>query len=147
MKRKNFLIIGILSSLLLLGCASNEKEKVTACAIEFAHDFFNLHFDKAVQNCTSESRKWIEFYASNLTEEDMEVIRNFPEAPYVMTADCLQINDSTATVRCIICNTPATDSLEQRKGHIIPERNILIPMWKNGSRWTVRMEGPLQNAR
>lgn len=80
-------------------------------------------------------------------EHDLEAVRSAPEEAYVSSTECQQINDSTALVRCIVCQALAADSLEQQKGRIVPEAAYLIPLRKEGRRWLVRMEGPLQNAK
>lgn len=126
---------------------SEEEEQANSRAKEFAEDYFNLRFDEAYGNCTEDSRKWIAFRASNITGHDLEAVRSAPEGAYVRSAECQQINDSTALVRCIVCQALAADSLERQRGRIVPVAAYLIPLRKEGRRWLVRMEGPLRNAR
>ena len=147
-KRKRWpLVLCLLTGLGAAGCTNKEEEQVNSRAKEFAENYFNLRFDKAYGNCTEDSRKWMAFRASNITEHDLEAVRSAPEEAYVSSTECQQINDSTALVRCIVCQALAADSLEQQKGRIDPEAAYLIPLRKEGRRWLVRMEGPLQNAK
>ena len=147
-KRKRWpLVLCLLTGLGAAGCTNKEEEQVNSRAKEFAENYFNLRFDKAYGNCTEDSRKWMAFRASNITEHDLEAVRSAPEEAYVSSTECQQINDSTALVRCIVCQALAADSLEQQKGRIVPEAAYLIPLRKEGRRWLVRMEGPLQNAK
>lgn len=147
-KRKRWpLVLCLLTGLGAAGCTSEEEEQANSRAKEFAEDYFNLRFDEAYGNCTEDSRKWIAFRASNITEHDLEAVRSAPEEAYVSVTECLQINDSTALVRCVVCQALAADSLEQQRGRIVPEAAYLIPLRKEGRRWLVRMEGPLQNAK
>lgn len=139
---------GILFLLVTLtgSCTIEEEEKAMAQATKFAENYFNLRFDKAYEYCTKDSRTWIAFRASNITERDLEAVRQAKEEAYVASADCKQMNDSTALVRLVICEALAPDSLEQQKGRIAPEMTILIPLKKEEREWRIRMEGPLQNA-
>lgn len=128
------------------GCATEEEEKAMAQATEFAENYFNLRFDKAYECCTEDSREWIAFRASNITEKDLEAVRQAEEEAYVASADCERTDDSTALVRLVVREALAPDSLEQREGRIAPETAVLVPLRKEGRKWRVRMEGPLQNA-
>lgn len=136
----------LLAALFAAGCVSEDEEKAVAEAKGFAEDFFNLRFDEAYAHCTPDSRKWIAFRASNITEKDLEAVRAAEEDAYVGSAHCERMDDSTALVRCVVCEGLAPDSLEQREGRIRPRATYLVPLQKTGEGWRVRMEGPLQNA-
>ena len=131
---------------LLCGCQREEEEKAVRQATEFAEDYFNLRFDEAFKSCTPDSRKWIAFRASNITEKDLEAVRAAEEEAYVASARCTRMDDSTALVRLVVCEALAPDSLEQPEGRIARETAVFIPLKKEGRKWRVRMEGPLQNA-
>ena len=134
-----------LASGLLTACTSEEEEKVAAQAKAFAECYFNLHFDEAFEKCTPESRKWIVFRASNLTEGDLEAVRQAEEEAYVASINCRLTTDSTATATCKVCGTLAADSLEQTEGRILDKAEFSIPLVKRGRRWLVKMEGPLRS--
>ena len=107
-KRKRWpLVLCLLTGLGAAGCTNKEEEQVNSRAKEFAENYFNLRFDKAYGNCTEDSRKWMAFRASNITEHDLEAVRSAPEEAYVSSTECQQINDSTALVRCIVCQALA----------------------------------------
>ena len=93
----------LLAALLAAGCTSEEEEKAVAQATAFAEDYFNLRFDEAFARCTPDSRKWIAFRASNITERDLETLRAAGEDAYVGSARCERMDDSTAVVRCVVC--------------------------------------------
>ena len=118
-KKKRWpLVLCLLTGLGAAGCTSEEEEQANSRAKEFAEDYFNLRFDEAYGNCTEDSRKWIAFRASNITEHDLEAVRSAPEGAYISSTECQQINDSTALVRCVVCQALAADSLEQQRGRI-----------------------------
>ena len=145
---KTYCIIGLLGiglGLIATACAGKEEERALSCALDFANDYFNLRFEEAYKHCTAGSRPWIAFRASNITEKDLEAVRMAEEEAYVSATSYEPVDDSTAWVRCTVCQFLAADSLEQSKGRIVPEATFLIPLRKEGHRWSVRMEGPLQN--
>ncbi|MCD8318208.1 MAG: hypothetical protein LUC45_04875 [Paraprevotella sp.] len=146
-KKYSRIIFCLWIALFATGCTNKEEDTATARAKEFAENYFNLRFEEAFKICTQESRKWIAFYASNLTDKDFDAIRSAPEAAYVSSTDCELIADSTAVVHCVVCEALDTDSLEQSRGRIRPEATYLIPLIKKGKDWWVRMEGPLQNVK
>ena len=116
-KKKRWpLVLCLLTGLGAAGCTSEEEEQANSRAKEFAEDYFNLRFDEAYGNCTEDSRKWIAFRASNITEHDLEAVRSAPEGAYISSTECQQINDSTALVRCVVCQALAADSLEGAGG-------------------------------
>lgn len=95
-KKKRWpLVLCLLTGLGAAGCTSEEEEQANSRAKEFAEDYFNLRFDEAYGNCTEDSRKWIAFRASNITEHDLEAVRSAPEGAYISSTECQQINDST----------------------------------------------------
>ena len=76
-KRKRWpLVLCLLTGLGAAGCTNKEEEQVNSRAKEFAENYFNLRFDKAYGNCTEDSRKWMAFRASNITEHDLEAVRS-----------------------------------------------------------------------
>ncbi len=137
----------IAGAFITTGCMSEEEERAAAQAKDFAENYFNLRFEKAYETCTDDSRKWIAFRASNITERDLEAVRNAPEEAYVSSVNCKLTSDSTAIARCTVHEALAADSLEQRTGRILEKAEYAIPLVKQGRRWRVRMEGPLRNVK
>ena len=106
-KKKRWpLVLCLLTGLGAAGCTSEEEEQANSRAKEFAEDYFNLRFDEAYGNCTEDSRKWIAFRASNITEHDLEAVRSAPEGAYISSTECQQINDSTALVASFAKHLP-----------------------------------------
>ena len=149
MKGKNICLIAtiLLWNCMTTGCTNEEEEKAEAKARKFAEAYFNLHFDDAFAHCTPDSRKWLHFRATNITESDLQAMRSSLQPATVHDTEIKEFNDSTAIVRCTLYNVLAADSLEQRKGRVLPEAVFDIPLSRTqGNKWQVRMEGPLQNA-
>ena len=69
-----------LAALVALGAMSCESrqsacnKEIEKCVEGFSDAYFNYDLAKALEFCTPESRKWIEFLASNIGEADLEVL-------------------------------------------------------------------------
>ena len=118
MKKTSFLALGIL---LLTSCLEQEpvpnaeaRNRVQA----FAEAYFNYDFQRAAELVTPESMKWLRFAASNITQQDIDML-NAQETPTVVdVTDYWQApGDSmgTATVE-------VTDYLQKKaRGYAVPE--------------------------
>ena len=104
-KRKRWpLVLCLLTGLGAAGCTSEEEEQANSRAKEFAEDYFNLRFDEAYGNCTEDSRKWIAFRASNITEHDLEAVRSAPEG-FTIEKGEVQAAAAATVVPCSISST------------------------------------------
>lgn len=131
-----------------IGCHSpnNEKEEISTCAKNFAFHFFNLDFDNAFLYCTPESKPWIQYRATNITQKDIDV---FTTSAYSASVEIEDIKmkretDSTAIVICKLHHVLLPDSLE-KTGKIKPEMTYTIPFVNRNGKWLIKMEGPLQS--
>lgn len=135
----------LLTVLSIVGCTGEEEEKITIQATDFMENYCNLNFDAAYENCTPESRKWIAFHVSNLTESDLQAVRSSQEAARVVSTKCHIINDSVAKVKCTIQGLHPSGTIENG----IPSFSKVkyeIFLVKRKKKWLVRMEAPLQSA-
>ena len=63
--------------MLFIGCYETEKDpdaKVLSNVTAFAEAYFNYDFEKAKRMVTPESEKWLRFIASNITQEDIDLV-------------------------------------------------------------------------
>ena len=145
MQKRVFYIIFTLATLLLTACGSETKEEreVMTVARDFAEAYFNYDFDKASKLLTDDSRKWLNFEASNLTEDDMVTLRNDGQGAEV-DVDNPIISGDGATVGIKVSHFHVTDSLAGG-GHLEEEATFAVGLQRQADgRWKVRMEGPLE---
>ena len=146
MQKRVFYIIFTLATLLLTACGSETKEEreVMTVARDFAEAYFNYDFDKASMLLTDDSRKWLNFEASNLTEDDMVTLRNDGQGAEV-DVDNPIISGDGATVGIKVSHFHVTDSLAGG-GHLEEEATFAVGLQRQADgRWKVRMEGPLRS--
>lgn len=139
------------STILFASCtgyhsSNNDKKEISTCAKKFAFHFFNLDFDSAFLYCTPESKPWIQYRATNITQKDIDV---FTTSEYSASVEIEHIKikeetDSTASVTCKLHDVLFPDSLE-KPGKIKSEMLYIIPLINRNGKWLIKMEGPLQS--
>ena len=90
----------------------------------WADAYFNYDFRRAQKYVTPESRKWLQFAATNVTQDDVDILRAQDEGATVTVSNYEETDDSTALVTLhvqgsIICDTigrPAHPSAIRKSG-------------------------------
>ena len=111
---------------------------------QFASNYFNFKLKEAIPLCTPESEKWIRFMASNIFQEDIDVINNNTESTTHETDEVNYVNDTLATVKCDAYNVFKIDTIG-RPGRISEHEVYNINVVKRDGKWLIKMEGPLQS--
>lgn len=123
---------------------TKENEEITTVTDNFASCYFNFNFMKAKLFCTPESEKWLKFSASNITQEDIEILNNMPTGASCETGEIRHINDTSAMADCNVSDFLRIDTLG-KPGEVIRHGMYKIPVVKRRGKWMVKMEGPLQS--
>ncbi len=123
---------------------SEDEEKIISTTDSFATHFFNYNLKEAMPFCTPESEKWIRYKASNIFQEDIDVLRNQDEGATHKTDDITYVNDTSAIVKCHVYNVMKTDTIG-KPGRISEHEIYNINLVKRDDKWLVKMEGPLQS--
>lgn len=123
---------------------SSHLDKAGRTATEFTEAYFNFNFAKARELTTPETAKWIIFAASNVTEEDIEVLNTRSEGTIVTLTDCEELNDTTCEAVLAVDNFMTIDSIgrhgELRDGGVFRLKVVL-----RDGRWLIKMAGLPQN--
>ena len=129
--------------LALLGCHEAEtapEEKVMVQAAAFADAYFNYDFDRARKMVTPESEKWLRFAASNVTQEDVDLLNAQEENATVEAEDYERWNDSTLVVTVTVRNFLKKDSLG-KEGVMTDEAQFRLTAVEHEGDFLIRMEG------
>jgi len=139
-----FFFLSIVVILTISACDFLEKEgsdMVDEAATQWAEAYFNYQYDRASRFVTPESRKWIRFAASNITEQDIEIIRQQESMAEVSLTDYLQTDDSTWIATIEVNHFVMRDSLNQA-GHLVNnDMEFQIKIVERDKRMYVKMEG------
>ena len=139
--KKNALIMTVMVSMTSCSDGSTpQTEKAGQAATYFAEAYFNYNFKQALELSTTESAKWISFAASNITQEDIDVLNTRQTEASVELTDCQMVNDSTCKAWLTVENYMATDSIG-RPGVFKREGLFVLNVVARNGKWIVRMEG------
>ena len=133
----------------LLGCEGNSSypdEKVRERATAFAGAYFNYDFTSARKLVTEESVKWLEFAASNVTQEDVDLYNSVEEPATVEIDDYQYVNDTISIVTVLVENYLQKDSIN-RTATISDQGTFRLTLVLRDGKYYVRMEGPLRSER
>lgn len=123
-------------------CSYKDENAAEERARQFAQSYFNLRFGQAAGLCTENSVKWIKYHASNISQDDIDVLDSQTDTA-VCEIDDIDDSDDSATVSMTVRNFLRCDSIGKR-GRMCEEANFQIAMRKVGDKWLVDLAGPLQ---
>lgn len=109
MKFTRFAILIIASAFISCSFWNEDKTIIENTAKEFAEDFFCGQISKAVALCTENGKDDVKWYVSNLSENDIKLIK---ESPNVEIKES-QCSDTSAIVCIALDNVLQCDSLEK----------------------------------
>ena len=111
---KKLLIIAMTLSLAACDIIQRDSDKATDVAVQWGEAFFNCDYHAAEALCTPDSRRWLQFAASNTTQHDLDLLKQ--HAAEVEATDYFPV---------------ASDTL----------RVVELAVVKRNGQWLVRMEG------
>lgn len=129
---------------LLLSCDLDSEgggSKADEVATDWAEAYFNYDFKRADRLVAPEGRKWLRFAASNLTQEDIEVLQQQSELARVELTDCEYLTDSTWEATLEVSNFVMPDTIG-RAARVFDEAvRFTVPVVSRNGRMYVKMEG------
>lgn len=130
----------ILFAIFLFGCShSRNKQRIKECTDGFATYYFNYQFDKAEPFCTTDSKKWLQYAASQVHQADVDLLRSLDEgASHHIEEISFQKDDSVATVRLVVNNFVRMDSIGTA-GHLTKEAEVELKIVQAGETWRVKL--------
>lgn len=122
-------------------CSLNDDAAVESCARSFGQNYFNLRLKQASALCTDRSYKWIEFHASNISQDDVDVL-NAQTDSALCDIDDIDIDGDSARVKMTVRNFLLCDSIG-RLGRMCKEGKCRLTLRKEGETWKVDLDGPV----
>ena len=126
-------------SLLLAACdmIQNDDNEATSTAVQWGEAFFNCDYHAAEALCTPESRRWLQFAASNTTQQDLDLLKH--HAAQVEATDFFpEANDTLRVVELVVCNSVKPTVAGEEPSQIDKAVFHTTVVKRNGS-WLVRM--------
>ena len=90
MQKRFFYTIFTFVAVCFASCGEEGRtyEAIETTAIDFANAYFNYDLVKAQTMVDDQSKKWLRYEASNITEADLELLRMQDEGATVTVDDC-----------------------------------------------------------
>jgi len=129
--------------LLLTSCTNNKPspdELATQQAKLFADSYFNYDYTSALALITPESAKWLQFAASNITQNDIDQLNAHNEEVTTDVTDLLWIDDTTALATIEAANYLLKDSIG-RNMRRMDEGTFQIKIVERQGQYYIKMEG------
>lgn len=138
------------SGLLITACSSHKDEpQLKEAANGFAATFFNWQLNEALPYCTPESKKWIEYAGSQITQEDIDLLKAQDEGASHQLEDInYQAGDTTATVIVKVKNVMLLDSIG-KSGMMMDKASFQIHLCYRNKQWKVLLTSlprPMRNS-
>ena len=121
-------------------CSSDNKDQLKNTVDSFSTTYFNWRFPAALKYCTPQSRQWLVFAASQVNKSDVEALRNKQEGASCKIDDIDVKDDSTATVKVVVSNFLAMDTIGLAP-KAIAEKTFHLQATQRQGTWKIVLEG------
>ena len=134
---KKYLILSLTLALTACNMMQNDDDQATAIAIEWGEAFFNCDYHAAEALSTPDSRRWLQFAASNTTQQDLDLLKQ--HAAEVEATDFFpEANDTLRVVELAVRNSVKHTIAGEQPSQIEKAMFRTTVVKRNGS-WLVRM--------
>ena len=125
-------------ALSLTACSMlRDDDQATAVAVEWGEAFFNCDYHAAEALCTPESRRWLQFAASNTTQHDLDMLRQ--QAAQVEATEFFpEASDTLRVVELVVRNSVSPTNHGGESAQVEEALFHVTVVKRNGS-WQVRM--------
>ena len=134
---KKLLILAMVLSLTACNLTNREDTLATDVAVQWGEAFFNCNYHAAQTLSTPESRRWLQFAASNTTQQDLDLLKQ--HAAEVEATDYFPAaNDTLRVVQLVVRNSlsPAVNGGAPLQ---VDEAQFSVTVVKRNNQWLVRM--------
>ena len=134
---KKYLILSLTLALTACNMMQNDDDQATAIAIEWGEAFFNCDYHAAEALSTPDSRRWLQFAASNTTQQDLDLLKQ--HAAEVEATDFFpEAKDTLRVVELAVRNSVKPTIAGEQPSQIEKAMFRTTVVKRNGS-WLVRM--------
>ena len=140
------LLLLFVTAILMAGCDAglNSDQQAREVAGKWADAYFNCDFKDADNYVTPESRKWLQYAASNTTEQELNMLQEAGGAQVTVSETATEGNDTLKTFRLTVANCLGTT---HETAALVKERTFMVTVVRRTTDWQVRMAGLPQSER
>ena len=134
------LLLLFVTAILMTGCDTgmNGDQQAREVAGEWADAYFNCDYKDANQYVTPESQKWLQYAASNTTEQELNLLKEAGGAHIAVSEGFDEANDTMRLVTLTVSNSLTT---QQQTPVLAKEATFKVTVVKGEDGWRVRMAG------
>lgn len=140
---KKIILLALTLTIAACSMIQNNDEQASATAVEWGEAFFNCNYHAAEELSTPESRHWLQFAASNTTQQDLELLKQ--HAAEVEATDFFPVANDTMRVIELVVRNSVKPTVAGEEPSQIDKALFHITVVKRNDRWQVRMVGLPQN--
>ena len=141
---KQLLLFSVVILMVACELGMDGDQQARQVAGNWADAYFNCDFKDASGYVTPESQKWLQYAASNTTEEELKMLKNAGGARVSVDDSFDEAND---TMRLVTLNVTNVLTTQQQKPVIAEEGTFKVMVVKRDGEWQVRMAGLLQSGK
>ena len=134
---KKLLIFVMTLSLTACNMLQSDDDKATDVAVQWGEAYFNCDFHAAQTLSTPESLRWLQFAASNTSQQDLDLLKQ--QAAEVEATDYFPEADDTLRVVALRVNHYLSKNLSAGVSQQIEEGVFHVTTVKRNGKWLVRM--------
>lgn len=134
---KKLLIWALALSLTACSMLRKNDDQATAVAVEWGEAFFNCDYHAAEALCTPESRRWLQFAASNTTQHDLDMLRQ--QAAQVEATEFFPEASDTLRVVELVVRNSVSPTIHGGESAQVEEALFHVTVVKRNGSWQVRM--------
>lgn len=134
---KKLLIWALALSLTACSMLRKDDDQATAVAVEWGEAFFNCDYHAAEALCTPESRRWLQFAASNTTQHDLDILRQ--QAAQVEATEFFPEASDTLRVVELMVRNSVSPTIHGGESAQVEEALFHVTVVKRNGSWQVRM--------
>ena len=134
---KKLLIWALALSLTACSMLRKDDDQATAVAVEWGEAFFNCDYHAAEALCTPESRRWLQFAASNTTQHDLDMLRQ--QAAQVDATEFFPEASDTLRVVELVVRNSVSPTIHGGESAQVEEALFHVTVVKRNGSWQVRM--------
>jgi hypothetical protein len=135
MKNLNHLFL-LLFILFFVACSQTPQRQAEKAAVSFSKAMYSLNLDEAKKYCTPDASKILSFIASNVKEEDLNILKDAKDLEVSVIESTMDPGDSTATVNLKISNYIQLNMMSG-KSSIEKEKEEKVDLVKVNNKWLV----------
>ncbi len=118
-------------------------ERAAETAEQWAEAFFHANFERATQYVTPDSRRWLQFAASNITQHEVDLL-NATDAE-VEVEDIVSSDQDTLVTAVVKVNNYVAPALLGQQSAVQQEGIFSVTLVEHDGKWLVRMADLPQN--